>query len=194
MKGTKLFIQVLLGAIILFVVLLFLVSGGVLTSWSAADLTKFRPLLVIILVVIARVWWRFRDKHFYKDDVLFREWHGLKIDYKKGWIPQFKIIKTNYTLSTAFEVNGWLFAGIAVFGLSTNAVLHYVFTIAGALLTFIIITKSTYRQSNKYIIGLTLGAFSWVIGFVTDYWSVYLGEVFYMLTPLVWLLNETENV
>ncbi len=85
MKGTRLFILVLLAAVLSFIIILFIISGGKLGSWSEADLFKaFRWLLVLLLGSIARMWWKFSDKHTLGNNVLLQNWHGLNITYKKA--------------------------------------------------------------------------------------------------------------
>lgn len=196
MKGTKLYIQILLAVILFLVVAMFIISGADLSSWSEGDLFKAtRWLIILILVAIARMWWKFADNHKLGNKILLQNWHGIKINFKKGWIPQFKIIKTDYTLKSVFEVNGWLFVGIAVFGLSVSGFMHYMVTILAALTTFITVLRSVEgKYKIYYTIGLCIGVAAWVIGFVANYWSVYLGEVIYFITPAIWVLNESEKV
>jgi len=196
MKGTKLFIQVLLAIITVWIVVMYIASGGDVDSWSEADLTKLRWMLLLLLSAIARLWWKFADKHLQADTVLLHNWWGFKITYK-GIVPTaFKSIKTDYTLQTAFEVCGWLFIGIAVFGLSISGFFHYLVTIFAALATLITVINSIQKHQTRiyYSVGFGIGILAWALGFFTNLWTVYLGEIIYFITPAIWILNESEKV
>ena len=192
MKGIKLFIVVLLAVIVFWIGFMYIVSGG-LSSWSIADTTQFRWMLGLILIPVARLWWKFADNYSYGVWPLLRNW---KYPTLKKW--KLVIQKVTIRYKDAFEVAGWLFAGIAIFGLSGSGfmvIMHYIVTLLGALTVFLIVVRSTKKLHRLlYTIGLLIAGTVWVLGFLGIAFTVYLGEFLFIIPVVVWIFSKLDEL
>lgn len=194
MRGTKLFVLVLLAVIVFWVGFMYIVSGG-LTSWSIADTTKFRWMLGIILISITRLWWKLSDKHVRGNEVLLENWKFVDIRF---WKPKVWIRKYNFRLRHCFELCGWMFGGVAIFGLGGGLfmqIMHYIVTAFAAVLVFLIVVRTeTHLRRTLFTIGLLIAAAVWILGFLNIAFTVYFGEFLYIIPAIVWVFGQLPFV
>lgn len=190
MKGNKLTVLTLIGIIVFFIGLMYVASGGTLGSFSEADLTDLNWMLLLILIPISRMWWKFSDNFIGAKEVLLKNW---KYPTLVNW--KFKIHKTNIRYKDAFEIVGWLFAGIAVFGLGRYLIPHYITTALAAVATFLIVVRSSHGKTRVfYIIGFLPGIVTWVLGFLGFVFIVYLGEFLFVLPVIHWVYSKLDKL
>lgn len=199
-KGTKLIILVLLAFALGTIAIMYLVSGGHLKSYSIADATSLRWMLLIILLSIGFNFIITGYKH------IKAEKHLVSIKPRKwklfSWQPfPNSLFVLNFKYRQALVTTGLLFLGVAVFGMG-NAwpiqILHYLFTFLAAVMTFITVTHSLTGLQRKLITIFLWGSVAvWLMGVLHIVFSIYLGELLFTLGASYWFLrsvvkNEVE--
>jgi hypothetical protein len=194
-KGNKLTVLVLLAVIVGVVGLMYIFSGGILTSWSIADTTKFRWVLGIVLGAIVALWTLFSFKHNKREFVLLDHWKLPKFSIKKPFITW---SKKDIKYRHAFQYCALFFIGVLIFGLGGGTfmkVMHYIFTILGSFTMFLIVVRSTTGlQRTLYAVGLFSTILVWCLGFLNIAFSVYFGEFLFTIPVTIWVLNELKNI
>jgi len=201
MRGTKLIITTLIAATFGLVIILFVVSGGNLASWSISDGTNFEPFLDLILMAIILLLWTISFHHNHASKIMFVG----RFPYVVSWWP-FKIIRqrTEITLAVLDRITALLFVGVLAFGMGGawwSIVMHYIFIILASFGMFIRVTRyyKTGLLKTLSMIGMVLGIGAWVIGFLSprlgfDLWTVFFGEVVFMVVAELSLLTQFNSL
>jgi hypothetical protein len=195
MKGTKLVILVLMGVALFMIGAMFILSNGDLTSWSKADVTKYRWMLGIILTSISGIWAILAFKHKHRDEILISTWSLPKFALKKSFLTWHK---KPILYRHAFMYNALFFLMIMVFGLGGGVfsiIMHYVWTSLAAITSFLIVVRSEKNLKRTiHEIYMIVASLVWVMGFFGIVFTIYFGEFLFASRVLVWLENQIEKI
>lgn len=195
MRGIRLLVLVLMAIVLGTLGLMFFFSGGDLTSWSVADKTRFRWMLGIVLGATSLIWIIFAFKYAKREEVLLSKWKVPNFSIKKPFINWVNIdIKYRH----AFSYNALFFLLILIFGLGGGLFMqigHYIFTILGAVTTFLIVVRSE-KGLNRTINAVWLygSGLIWILGFFNIVFTIFFGEFIFAVRVIFWVEQQIKYI
>ena len=161
-------------------------------SWSQYALTAFSSLLLATLYSISVL---YRDRswlHPNKDVFLFKV---FGFDFTQGqWNRVISVIFalimfTPVTLLDLYPEAKALWSGFLV-------IMHYVFTGAGLVVAYLGIYfyyRTNWSKKGIYLFFMIVCALSFGLSFITDLYTVGLGEIIASLPPIVFVLSTNKD-